>query len=79
MTTIVNNCCYLAAKSGPTLLQLQGLQLARLLYPRDFPGKNTGRVTISSSRGIFPTQGWKLHLLHWQAGSLKLSHQQAHS
>ena len=26
-------------------------------------------------QGIFPTQGWNLHLLHWQADSLPLSHQ----
>ena len=25
-------------------------------------------------QGIFPTQGWNPHLLHWQAGSLPLSH-----
>ena len=29
----------------------QGLYLARLLYPWDFPGKNIGVVAISSSRG----------------------------
>ena len=27
------------------------------------------------SRGIFLTQGWNPHLLHWQGGSLPLSHQ----
>ena len=26
-------------------------------------------------RGIFPTQGWNPHLLHWQVASLPLSHQ----
>ena len=33
-------------------------------------------VAMSSSRGIFPTQGWirvSLRLLHWQAGSLPLA------
>ena len=32
-------------------------------------------ITMPSSRGIFPTQRWKLcllHLLYWQAGSLPL-------
>ena len=32
-------------------------------------------VAMSSSRGIFPTQGlnpYLLHLLHWQVGSLPL-------
>ena len=32
-------------------------------------------VAISFSRGIFLTQGLNLHLLHWQADSLPLSHQ----
>ena len=34
-------------------------------------------VAISFSRGIFPTQGWNLnllHLLHWPANSLALPH-----
>ena len=32
-------------------------------------------VAISSSReGIFPTQESNLHLLHWQAGSVPLTH-----
>ena len=34
-------------------------------------------VAISSSRGIFRTQGWKLcllYVLHWQIDSLPLSH-----
>ena len=32
---------------------------------------------MPSSRGIFPTQGLNLHLLHWQAGSLPLSPQES--
>ena len=31
-------------------------------------------VAISSSRGIFPTQGSNPHLLHWQMDSLSLGH-----
>ena len=31
-------------------------------------------VTISFSRGISPTQGWNLGLLHWQADSSHLTH-----
>ena len=41
-----------------------------------FLGKNTGMGAISSSRGIFPTQGSNPSLqclLHWQAGSLPLA------
>ena len=45
---------------------------ARLLYPRGFPGKNTGMGCHLLLQGIFPTQESKLHLLdcmwflyHW--------------
>ena len=34
-----------------------------------FPGKNTGVGCHSLLQGIFPTQGWKLSLLYWQADS----------
>ena len=36
------NCCCLVPKSCLTLLQPHGLWPARLLYPWDSPGKNTG-------------------------------------
>ena len=39
----------------------------------DSPGENTGMSCHAVLQGIFPTQGWNLHLLsllHWQAGSL---------
>ena len=42
-----------------------------------FQAKILEWVAISFSRGIFPTQGLSLcllHLLHWQADSLPLSH-----
>ena len=41
----------------------------------DFPGKNTGADCHFFLQGIFSTQGSNLRLLHWQAGSLSLSHQ----
>ena len=44
--------------------------MARLLCPRDFPGKNTGVGCHAPLQGIFLTQEsnpWLLHLLHWQA------------
>ena len=56
-------------------LQHHGLQLARLLSPWDSPGKNVGVGCHFLIQGIFPTQGLNLHLLHWQADSLPLSHQ----
>ena len=37
-----------------------------------FPGKDTGVGCHSLLQGIFLTQGSKLHLLHWQVGSLSL-------
>ena len=39
-----------------------------------FPGKNTGVGCHFLFWGIFPPQGSKLHLLHWQTSSLSLSH-----
>ena len=40
----------------------------------DSPGKNTGACCHFLLQGIFPTQGSNPHLLHWQVGSLPLSH-----
>ena len=51
------------------------LQPARLLYPWNSPGKNTGVGCHSFLQRIFPTQGSNLHLLHLlllEAGSLPL-------
>ena len=72
-----SSCCYLAAKSCPTLLLPDGLWPARLLCPQDFPGKNTGVSCHFLLQGIFPAQGLNLHLLillHWQIDSLPLCH-----
>ena len=44
----------------------------------DFSGKNTGVGCHFLLQGIFPTQGSKLRLLHWQANSLPLSHLEIH-
>ena len=49
-----------------------GLQPARPLCPWDSPGKNTGVGCHALLQGIFPTQGWNLHVLHltpWETGS----------
>ena len=40
-----------------------GLQPTRLLVHGDSPGKNTGVGCHALFQGIFPTQGWNLHLL----------------
>ena len=60
-------------------LQPYGLYPARLLSPWDFPGKNTGVGYHFLLQGIFLTQGSNPHLLpilHWQADSLPLRHQE---
>ena len=54
----------LVAQSCPTLLWPHGLWPARLLCPRDFPGKNTGMRCHFLLQGIFPTQGLNPSLLH---------------
>ena len=57
-------------------LQPHGLYSARLLYPRDSPGKNTGVGCYFLFQGIFLTQGSNPHvlcLLHWRPGSLLLA------
>ena len=50
-------------QSLPTLWA-QGLGAARLLCPRDSPGKNTGAGCHALLQGIFPTQGLNPGLLH---------------
>ena len=49
---------------------------ARLLCPRDFPGKNTGVGYHFHLQRIFPIRELKLHFLHWQVDSLPLSLQE---
>ena len=56
-----------------------GLSPTRLLYPWNFPGKNTGVGYHFLLQGIFLTQGLNLHLLsllHWQVDSLPLNHKE---
>ena len=53
----------LVAQSCPTLWR-HGLQPARLLWPWDSPGKNTGVDCHSLLRRVFLTQGSNLGLLH---------------
>ena len=51
-------------------LRSHGLLPARLLCPWDFPGRNTEMGYHVLLQGIFPTQGLKPGLLHWQIDSL---------
>ena len=57
-----------------------GLQPARLLCPRSFPGKYTGVGCYFLLHGIFLTKGLNsllLCLLHWQVDSLPLAYYSA--
>ena len=51
------------------------LWAARLLCPRDSPGKNTGAGNHFLLQGIFPTQGSNSGLPHWRQILYHLSHQ----
>ena len=59
---IINNLCmYVCVLSSSVVsdsLQPHGLQLTRFLCPWDFPGKNTGVGSISSSRGSSWPRDW---------------------
>jgi len=66
-------CACLVASVVYSSLQPYGLWPARFLCPWHSPGKNTGVGCHALLQGICPTQGWNLHLLHWQAGSLPLA------
>ena len=59
-------CWCLITESCSALLGPQGLEPTRLLSPWDFPGKNTEVGCHSVLQGIFPTQGWNLHLLYYR-------------
>ena len=68
-------CAMLSCFNNIWLLWAHGPQPARLLYPWDSPGKNTGVGCHFLLQGIFPTQGLNLGLLcllHWQSSSLPL-------
>ena len=66
-------CCF----SHDQLFVIYGLYPVRLLCPWDSSGKNIGVGCHALIQGIFLTQGLKWYLLcvlHWQVGSLSLSH-----
>ena len=70
-------CLYSVSQSCLTLLRLHGLQPARLLWPWNFPHKNTGVGCHFLLQGIFLTQGSNLCLLRflqWHVDSSPLCH-----
>ena len=75
LVSLILHC--LVIKSCRTLLWPHGLELTRLLYPWDIPGKNTvmgGGWPFASLRGL-PDPGIGPSLMRWQENSLPLSHQ----
>ena len=64
----------LSPSVGSNSVRPSGLQPIRLLCPWDSPGQNTEWVAMSSSRGIFPTQGWNPGLLLCRQILYQLSH-----
>ena len=64
------------AKSCPSLYVPMNCSLpGSFLCPSDFQSKTTGVGCHFLLQGVFPTQGSNLHLLHWQVGSLSVTHQ----
>ena len=50
---------------------------ARLPWPWDFPGKDTGVVCYALFQGIFWSQGWNPGLLHFRWILFHLNHQES--
>ena len=61
--------CCLHSKSHPTLVTPWSI-ICQTPLSMGFPSKSTGVGCHFFFQGIFLTQGWNLHLLHWQAYSL---------
>ena len=68
-------CCLV--RSCPTLHDPLDCSWPDSSVQWDFPGKNTGVGCHFLLHGIFLTQGSNPRLLHWEAGSLPLSHQRS--
>ena len=59
-------------------LRSRGPQSVRLLCSCNSLGENTGVGCHSLLRGIFPTQGSNLRLLHWRQILYRGAHREAH-
>ena len=71
-------CCAMLSHSVMSnSLQPHGLQSVRLLYPRDYPGKNTRVGCHALLQGIFSTQGPNPGLLHCRQILYQLNHQRS--
>ena len=65
----------LVTQSCLTLGDCMDYKPPKLLCPWNSPGKNTEVGSYSLVQGIFPTQGWNLHLLHCKQILYHLSQQ----
>ena len=63
VSTLHPSACLLSRFSRVRLCSTPWAAALQLLCLWDFPGKNTGMGCQALLRGIFPTQGWKAHLL----------------
>ena len=61
---MLDSCVVASFASSVRLFVTHGLQPAKLICPRDFPGKNMGVGNYFLLQGIFWTQGWNSHFLH---------------
>ena len=72
-----NNVCVCICSVVSDSLRFHVLWPTKLLWPWNFPDKNTGMGCHFLLQGIFPTLGLNLHilhLLHWQADTLPLQY-----
>ena len=67
-------CCCLVAQSCLILCDTMDCSPPGSSIHGIFQARVLEWVAISYSRGLFPTHGSNLHLLHWQADSLPLRH-----
>ena len=74
LTSCVCVCVCVSPSVMSNSLWPHGLYPARLLCPRNFPGKNTGVDCHLLLQRIFPTQGLNLGLLHCRWCPYHLSH-----
>ena len=70
-------CCCLVAKSCATLCDPMDYSLPGSSVHGIFQARILQMGFHLILQGIFPTQGSNSHLLHWQADSLLLSHQES--
>ena len=71
--------CVCVCISCSVVSDFELMEPTRLIYPWDFPGKNTGVGSLSLLQGIFLTQGSNPGLLQLQADSLPPGLPEIHS